>query len=182
MTVLAQFRVDTRPYSGYDDPAFPIASWISQGLVIGDASAGSANIDLLFVFAEGLAAITEMYNLEQLHVDTQVPTTEQILMRTQSMDNLAPNRPAAEQSWLIPLTSTGANDTVMSLVQASGLPLWLGSPTIVGGGGNLDSGLRFEFQNVNLVVYEVSAQGYMWSTRSILAPGGPQRPPFGLFR
>jgi len=180
MSTSAIFRVETRPYSGYAEPAFPIASWIAQGSIIGNATGGSATI-VLQISAGEATPVSEMYNLEQLHVDTQAPVTEQIIMATQFMDNLAPNRPAAEQSWVIPLTTTGANDSVMALIQNAGLPIWLGAPLAVFGAG-VSSALTFEWQNVNLQASEVTAQGYIWGPRSVLAPGGPQRPPFGLFR
>ncbi len=177
MVVTALFRVDIRPYSGYGDPALPIASWIAQGGVAGDASGGAVFMDFPFQRDQD-AQISELFNLEQLSFDTSTDTNREVILETVRMDNLAQNRPASPQKWQF--RSEGASGTVVSAMQLLDIrfPLWLGAPNRDEG----NSGLRLSTNNVDLLLYAATLQGYMWGPQSILAPGGPQRPVAGLFR
>lgn len=177
MTVSAEFRVDVRPYSGYDDPSLPIAAWISQGGLAGDVSGGSIFMDFLFQRADD-AQVTELFNLEQLSVDTSAESPSTFMLSTLTMDNLAPNRPASPQKWKGDTSSVvSASSSATPLFNVTILPLWLGAPNKVEGNG----GLRLQTVNTNGVLVAATLQGYMWGPRSVLAPGGPRRPVGGLF-
>ncbi len=171
------FRVDVRPYSGYDDPSLPIAAWISQAGGVGDASGGVINFDFLFQRDDD-AQVSELFNLEQLSMDNTSTSTVQVILQTLNMDNLSQARPASPQMWFF--QTSGASATAISagrLDQGKMLPLWLGAPNRVEG----DVGIRMLFANVDLRLYAFTLQGYMWGPRSVLARGGPQRPIGGLF-
>jgi len=168
-------RVDIRPYSGYDDPGLPIATWVAQAGRAGNASGGTINLDFLFQ-EDGTPLISELFSLEQMAIDVSTGSSVGGSMLTINMDTLAPNRQLTDQRWNFNLIAFN-NIRAMTLQSANILPIWLGSPNRAEG----DSGIRFFFTNVDLLLYQVVLQGYMWGPRSILAPGGPRRPGGGLF-
>lgn len=177
MTVSADFRVETRPYSGYDDPGLPIAAYVASGEATGDASGGFVNLTFRFQIAEG-ANVTERYNLEQLHVDVQTGTNTAVVMVLQGMDHIQfPFRPMARQEWTMILNSNGVADSSLPVSELAGLPIWMGMPV-----PGVDAGVEFQFPNLDTVLFTASVQGYIWGPRSILAEGGPRRPPNGFFR
>lgn len=177
MTVFSTFRVDTRPYSGYADPSLPIAAWIASGTTTGNGTGGSLFMDFIVQVAE-TTRVTELFNLEQIAVHTDASGAIVGILRTEQMDVLNPNVRATEvQEWVLPLVANGVADSALNLNNLSGLPIWLGAPT----DGDVDAGLQLEFLNVDTIVFHATLQGYMWGPRSVVAPGGPQRPPFGYF-
>jgi len=177
VSIFADFRAETRPYSGYADPSLPIGSYIGSAVVQGDATGGSVFFTMLVQIAE-TTRVTELYNLEQLAIEVSSAVSVSAFVRTINMDTLAPNNRFAQiQRWFLPITTDGVGIAAMNLADAGGLPLWLGAPSSIGG----DAGLRFQFVNVDGDNFLVTAQGYIWGPRSVIAPGGPQRPPFGYF-
>lgn len=178
MAVSGNFRVDTRPYSGYAEPSLPQAAWIAQAGIAGDASAGLLIINFLFQLSAN-RRVTESYNLEQISIDISDATDEDFLMSTLNMDSLSPARPASPQKWIWELGTDGESDAALKADKMNGLPLWLGAPTIPAGSSS--AGLRFTTDNVNGRLYAITVQGYIWGPRSVLAPGGPQRPVNGFF-
>jgi len=180
VSVFATGRVDIRPWSGYTNRAFPIASWIAQGIVTGDATGGSTFITLIFELSETDFRTSQMYNLEQLSIHIGNASGNFTgSMTTRAMDRLAPARDAAEQKWGFLIAPSGTTEAAVELHALAALPIWLGAPNE---DFSVDSGLRFSTPNVDGNVVEVTAQGYVWGPRSILAEGGPQRPPNGIFR
>jgi len=176
VTVAGEFRVDVRPYSGYDDPSLPIAAWIAQAGIVGDASGGSVFIDFLFQRSDD-PQISELFNLEQLSADTSTGVDRSFSIETLAMDTLAPNRPASPQKWADNVFNVSGVGIAATSIRSTELPLWLGAPNRVEGNG----GIRIIFTNINLLLYAVTVQGYMWGPRSVLAQGGPRRPLDGLF-
>lgn len=178
MSVGFAFRVDIRPYSGYSDPSLPIAAWIAQGGAVGNASGGALTMSFLFQRDED-AQISELFNLEQISFDTSTDVNRVGMLSTINMDTLAPNRPVSDQIWRIDTFGDGGpiGLSAGNLDRLLQHPLWLGAPNRVEG----DSGLRVTWPNVDLLLYLVTLQGYMWGPRSVLANGGPQRPVGGLF-
>jgi len=175
VTVNAVFRVDTRPYTAYDNPSLPVAAWIAQGGVAGDATAGSVFMN--FHFKDDPQDVSEFFNLEQMSIDIATDANVEVRMETLQMDQLSVNRPASPQVWHLQLNGISGLATGAMPLLSNQLPLWLGSPA----GGEGSSGLSFEFLNIDLRLYAITIQGYMWGPRSVLAPGGPQRPIGGLF-
>ena len=175
MTVVGQFNYDIRPYAGYVDPGLPIGSYIAQGGLVGDSSGG--NVVFTFLFQqEQEEQITELFNLEQLTIDTSAQAVQLALMVTVNMDRLSRNRDVSAQQRQFVTTVVSAGSALnQSEVQA--FPIWLGSPNLSARAGT--GGLRFSFANVDLRLYQVTIQGYIWGPRSVLAPGGPRRPVAG---
>ena len=168
-------RVDIRPYSGYNDPSLPIAAWVAQSGRAGDASAGVINLDFFFQRDDD-PLISEFFSLEQIAVDIVSGSSLEGSVQTLNMDQLAPNRPLSDQKWNFTLTSFN-NAAALALDSSNVLPLWLGTPNRVEG----DSGIRFFFVNVDLRLYQIIIQGYVWGPRAVLHEGGPRRPVGGLF-
>jgi len=178
MTVTGTFRVDIRPYSGFSDPSLPIASYIGQGGLVGDASAGDLFFN--FIFQDGdEPRISEMFNLEQYSIDTNSTADIEGALQTLRMDQLAPNRPASPQIWRFVVINIGGLLSPISAIQMRDpmLPLWLGAPN----GDEGDKGIRIQMPNNDLEFYAVTLQGYIWGPRSVLADGGPRRPANGFF-
>jgi len=177
VTETTQFAVNTRPYSGYTDPALPIASYIAQGTDLGTVTGGSLFLEFPFQLAAG-PDVSNLYNLEQfaIHVDQNLNIGANL--ETFAMDHLAGPLVALIQRWSLLVNFGGgglgnAND----FGTMAGLPVWLGRPQT-----GLDAGLRFELINTLNVTYTATIQGYIWGPRSVLAQGGPQRPQSGYFR
>ncbi len=179
MSVFGTFRIDIRPYSGYQAPRLPVASWIAQSGQVGDASGGIVRANFLFEL-EGGVRITELFNIEQMAVDMTSTTARQFHLATVNMDTLAPTRQASPQIWSL-ITEAGINNfDAMDPRRLAGLPLWLGAPASDAPAG--DKGVSVTFANVDLLLYAVTLQGYMWGPRAVLAEGGPRRPVGGFFR
>jgi len=178
VSVSADFPIEYRPFSGYDDPSLPIASYIGQGGMAGDASGGSVVMSILFQQMETGRGTPNMFNLEQLSIDVATNVNFAVLMRTLNMGRLAPTRVTSPEKWVLGVTSDTVDDSALELTFLSGLPLWLDAPSNLTG----DAGLRLEFTNLNLELYAATIRGYIWSPRSVLAQGGPQRPLNGMFR
>jgi len=177
VAVSGEFRVDVRPYSAYEDPGLPVAAYIAQAGLAGDASGGDLFIDFLFKRSDD-EFVSELFNLELVSIDTTVETARNFMISTLNMDSLAPNRPASPQKWRV-RTQAAPGGTAMDAAAPMNnqLPFWLGSPNRSEGNG----GLRFQTPNVDTILYAVTIQGYVWGPRSVLAPGGPRRPGTGLF-
>jgi len=179
MSVSIFFRVDTRPYSAYRDPSLPIAAYIAQGGVAGNASGGEVLMAFRFQGAETDARVSQMYNLEQLSIDTTDGTGRAVRIDTINMDALAPARQASPQMWQTTLVAFPGSLGSGLVLPATQLPIWLGAPAVDPASG--DGAIRFTFANVDLILYAITIQGYIWSPRSVLAEGGPQRPVRSLF-
>jgi len=176
VTVSNEFRVEVRPYSGHVEPWLPTGSYIAEGGSIGDASGGSVFMNFLFA-KEPDPRQSEMYNIEQMAMDvTPIGGVVRALFRTLQMDNLAPTRIASPQKWQVELGTDLVDEHALNLSFLAGLPLWLGAPSAA-----TDCGVRFEFDNLDGTLYAVTIQGFIWGPRSVLAPGGPQRPLGGRF-
>ncbi len=172
MTVFTAFRYDVRPYTAYSEPGLPIASYIAQGGIVGDASGGNAIIEFTFM-GEQEELITELFNVEQYEVDTNAAGAQTFIIETINMDTLSRNRPASKRKWhgaTSPASGNSALDVADSLMR----PIWLGSPNLDARAGT--AGYRFTFANVDLRLYAATIQGYIWGSRSVLAEGGPRRP------
>ena len=175
MSVGGDFRVDIRPYSGFTDPSLPIAAWIAQAGIAGDASGGLMIMD--FDFQTDTEPLTsELFNLEQFSFDLSVATDREGTIETRNMDNLALNRPASPQKWKFRCDQAATGIAALQDV-ANQLPWWFGSPNRDEGA----SGIRILMANIDLLLYAATLQGYVWGPRSVLAEGGPQRPLRGLF-
>jgi len=176
VAVTTDFDVFVRPYSGYEDPSFPIATYIASGTEVGNGTGGT--MVLRYLFQRAVAQdISELYNIEQfaIHVDENMDIGANI--ETLNMDHLGGPILALIQRWNLLLDFAGVGMGCATSIQSqNGLPKWLGRPQT-----GVDAGVQIEFVNTLLVNYTATLQGYIWGPRAVLAQGGPQRPPFGYF-
>lgn len=177
MTIAQNFRTEVRPYSGYNDPSLPIGAWIGQGVLIGNATGGFLQMNLLFQFGQQ-ELVSELYNVEQFTADVSANTTQVAEIQTRNMDRLAGDRLVGVQRWQFPVIGDGVNNAMSQLESQAGLPIFLGRPTT----RLLECGVRVQFANTDLLTFSCTLQGYIWGPRSVLAEGGPRRPVNGLFR
>lgn len=172
MTIIAVAEVQHLRYRGFDEPQFPTGIWRAQKTVTGDGSGGQASIQLDFSKASQ-AFNSQLYSLEQLMMSHSV-AGQNAEMRLANFD----------QSEVVPvytvviLANEGTIPAAISAEQVEAYrALWLGQANVA----DTAQSLTFSIDNGNGEVTSVLAYGYVWSARSINAPGGPQRPPQGLF-
>lgn len=176
MTVAGSFRTEVRPYSGYIQPALPVGAWIAFGVLTGNGSGGFVQLNFLFQFGNN-PLNSQLYSLEQFTAETNAAATEPGDFELINMDRLTQQTDLEVTRQSFAAISDGVGSAIVPMREMAGLPFWMGGPNTA----LLECGLRFQFANTNLRVYTVSCQGYIWGPRSVLAPGGPQRPPNGFF-
>lgn len=178
MTIVANFPFRRLPYRGYDDPSLPVGIWWGSGTVVGDASGGTAQVRFEFA-AEGVPVSGDIFNLEQLSVLLSVLANEDGFLTTVGLAP-ASNLPAFDRIWALELGAigSGSGNSALSFNRPQ-LPLFLGTRR-----GDVDDVALLAVGVDNPTVTDslsASAMGYIWEARSILAPGGPQRPARSLF-
>lgn len=175
MSVAANARVFTRPYTGYEDPGLPVGAYIGQAVITGDASAGVSQLNFLFQFGQD-ALNSQIYSLEHFSAESNASANEELLFQPINMDRLTPQAVLPPTRWSVPLIADGVGSAVARLEALNGLPLWLGSPNTA----LLECGIRFQVINTAMRVHTYMIQGYIWGPRSVIAPGGPRRPLAGF--
>lgn len=178
MTILSDVPIRRLQYRGYDDPALPVGIWWVTGVVVGDASGGTAQVRGTLK-EEGDAVSGNMWNLEQVMAFTSDATPLAIFI---TAAGLSPSRelPGVDAIYQGILDTTGAGLGNTALGNAMHrLPIWLGA---VRGGADVRATIGFGITNPTASdSLAVSAMGYIWDPRSILVDGGPQRPERSLF-
>ncbi len=177
MAVEGLATVFYRRFNGWADPRYPQGHWFATLTVQGDASGGNLLGRLLFSLATETALNTRMYSLEQFNLASNSSTTEAGRLTVENLDGRILGQPMVQQTLLqVTAEITGAT---MSPADLRGLQgLFLGSQRLPA----TQSALTFVMDNINNRDWVVQAGGYWWGQRSVLADGGPQRPPRGLFR
>ena len=178
MSTLGTIQVAYRRFNGYRDPRYPEGQWVGSVTVSGDGSGGTTTGSLVFAEATDVAINSRIYSLEELglSIDATSDTEGRI-----STDNLGSGGPAAFQHrFSVELTAV-ANLTTVQIAagQLTMLPLFLGAMRVLSVQTRILAGI------VNPGVGDdmrFEAAGYWWGSRSVLADGGPQRPPTGLYR
>jgi len=175
MGVSVEGPIFIRPYRGFEDPALPVAHWMAAEFVMGDASGGSADITINFK-PGGQPLSGRLFNLEEITVTLDQPTTGAVNLQTINMDrfNLLIGPTTWDQAFSF---QPGLFESTQPPDLKSGLPVFLGaavSPATA-------AALQVSASNVSLRILRVRAMGYIWEARSILAVGGPQRPPSSLY-
>lgn len=176
MTIRTNFRTEMRPFTGYDDPALPVGAWVAQGSITGDVSGGFVQMTFLFQFGQQ-EHNSQLYSVERAYIEVgEAAVTDHVgFIQTRNMDRMAPGR-ALFQRWAIRTLTDGSNNSVSAFASQAGFPMWLGQPFAA----LLECGVEVQFENINLAGFACVLQGYVWGPRSIIAPGGPQRPPNGF--
>lgn len=165
-------------WSGSDRPQLPAGIWWGSGTQVGDASGGQLRIRFEFS-AEGDPASGDIYSLEQMSGFISIITQTKGWMSTIGM------APQAGSSLFDRLWAILYDSTAPTLAQASMsddtplLPILIG--TLRGGVDDIGA-LEFGVDNPTATdSLSVTAMGYRWTSRSVLAEGGPQRPSNSIF-
>ena len=176
MAVTAPVRVELLPWRGFDDPAFPSNAWIAQRSTDGDASGGNIANRIIFQLATD-ALSARLYNIEQLHISQVTNAVIQAQIEIVNMGHLAVDRALTDYRYALALNA-GASAGGIS-PSSLNHPLFLGAPNMAGAQSHVGIEIPNAGAGETLIV---TAWGYVWEPRSILAPGGLQRPlgsPFG---
>jgi len=161
VTVVGVTRVQQRPWRGYDDPGLPVGMYISQGTVLGDASGGSMQINIVFRNA-GVAASGRFYNIEQLeiHVTSELGATEGFL--TFNNFELVGATGLVNRTLRFILTNNAGATSALDFSEAPRLPIFLGITSPVAG---LATDVRVGIDNINTETLFATIQGYIWEPR-----------------
>jgi hypothetical protein len=155
----------------------PTGTWYSQGSVTGNATGGGMSI--LFNFAYIGERNANLYSLEKIQgsVSAAAPATAMV-----AVENMGEEFDITDtfQSYGVLFSDNGSSVTPrMSLDGRSlaFLPLFMGAKQTLAATARI----RVESANTDGVALATRLEGYIWSARSVLADGGPQRPTGGRY-
>lgn len=181
MSIALAVPATVRPFAGFDELWYPIGTWLAVLSVLGDASGGLMTVNIRMQNA-GANAAALYWSLEQLMVNSTVAGPRSVRLQIVNMDPfpIQPSTGALNDNYHVLLDDAGGTSAAENMrLQDSqaGLPLFLGRPQPDGN----NAGLAVDDANVTGTSLGVRAQGYVWSARSIVAPGGLRRPIDGLY-
>lgn len=178
MSIITQQVVEHRRFSGYDDPRYPLGSWFAEVQATGDASGDINELDIVFTLQSAAGLNSNMYSLEFFSTSTSDAAERFAVIRTINIGG--PSTAGLDHAFSI-ATRRGDASLALSPVTPEALnivPWFLGSQRVLG----VTSLIAIQGNNVLGLVRRFAAEGYYWGARSVLANGGPQRPPTGLYR
>ena len=159
MTVSENADILQKPWQGYRNAQFPIGAWDVNQAVTGDGSGGQQQVNI-FMRPAATDFQAMAYSIERLSISHTDNTARSGTIGSGgfSLDTL--------QSFSLSSTATVAAirdfDRIFLGVAAKGASLAL---------------VTFLIVNVDLSIFSVLAEGYVWGQRSIAAEGGYQVPP-----
>lgn len=176
MSVTERSFIRRRRFTGFMDPRFPIGFWWGAGESTGDGSGGFLRHALDFAGVSIRDA--QLYSLEQIdQLRSSSTSAGDFEILTDGFDDL--DRTGTDWDMVVQAIQPGSSAILLGATRdLSALRgYFLGNPAISSPPANLSVAVT----NVNLATLRIRAQGYIWDPRSILADGGPQRPPTGLY-
>lgn len=181
MAVSTTTEVSYRRFQGYSTPQYPTGYWYARQAQLGDATGGTQSVIFQFVPATATQLNSNMFSLEEISATASNNVTAYAGVVSHNLDSFGlPTGANAKGVWLYQVgTSTFPviGSSLFARDAAALVPWFLGSQRLTG----MMTGLEFATPNVNLSLLTVYAQGYIWGPRSVLADGGPQRPPNRLY-
>lgn len=176
MAIAAQIEVESRRYSGWIDPRYPIGYWQAALDLTGDATGGNLGIDLLFQSALNPRLNSQMYSVERFSIRSSDTTSR--IMRISAVNMSGPANLGFSHEYSVFIDNiTGIAASAVRAESTTIVPWFLGSQRIAG----ISASVSLLAQNIDLVSFRLEAEGYRWSPRSVLVDGGPQRPPTGPY-
>lgn len=180
MTVTTVIPPSLRPWSGYAEPGFPVAVWWAFAEVIGDASGGRRELQVVFKSANQPGQ-PRLYNLEQFDYFDNDNIARLVDLIWQGFD-LPPGTDSGGVATgggglafvSVPSVVAGA---LLGTVDMLKLPFLLGLPAAF----LSQSTFFLRTPNVDLASVRMKVSGYVWDARSFQVPGGPRRPPGALW-
>lgn len=182
MSVAADVFIRRRPWLGYEDPGLPISAWYAEGAVTGNASGGERQISLILEPVVGRKSGL-MYSLEELTAaddDAPVGGIRTAILRTINMDRFgAGTLNPVERHLGIEMRGFLGPSTpaIAGLVRDTKPRIFLGTANPV----FANAQLTLETANVDGQPFKVTASGFIWGARALLAPNGLRRPADGIF-
>lgn len=166
-----------RGFQGYANRALPAGHWFLGTSVLGDASGGARTITVEYQPATG-PVNSRWYSLEELYLldtDNNDKACQAFSSNgTPVMSRTVGGLVSFECEILAGGSTATINPTTLMAVRQG---IFIGRQN--------GSGTAFTFgvstTNVNGATLAAQFGGYWWDTRSNLAPGGPTRPPQGLW-
>lgn len=169
MSIIATKDFNLAIGQGYDDPGHPIGVWECATSVTGDGSGGTRSVQLNLKGAG--VQIGNMFSLEEIWAsDSDVTATDALFMSTTGFQGFGTTRSIA-----IPMLVLDSETSLNA--EPRQYKLFIGR----GGTPGTAAPLTFQKANANTEVLAVACRGYIWTPRSVGAPGGPRRPPDGPF-
>ena len=175
MSIIEVTDIASRKFSGYEEPQYPSGMWVAHAIVTGNATGGDMTVQINIIPAASFRD-SQYYSLEQFMATIDVAASQNGRLL---MSNLDLGGSVSGQLYTLPLllNSSGGASLRPSDIQ-SWLPLFLGQQSSF----NSATSLSFSLDNDDGQIVMVQAQGYIWGPRSTAVPGGPQRPPTGLYK
>ncbi len=176
MSLAAQIAIESRRYSGWTDPRYPIGYWQAALRLTGNASGGLLGIDLLFQLATAERLNSQMYSVERLTVTSASSVNRIVKIAASNMGG--PGNVAFTHQYSVELRAfTNVAGSALLGADLTFIPWFLGSQRQPAQTGSVS----LIAENIDGVEFTFEAEGYRWSPRSVLVDGGPQRPPTGLY-
>lgn len=179
MSVIVTARIEQTRWAGFDEPGFPSGVYIASSIVFGDGSAGFIQNSFLFqLSAEALSA--RLYSLEQIQMHTGLVGGQVGDLAIIRMGQLSANRVLPDRGYSFQLGATGSGSFAEALDMNTGVllrPLFLGAPNT----RSNTAEVQFSILNGVGEALRTTIMGYIWEPRSLLEPGGLQRPATSIF-
>lgn len=176
MSVIADSAIVPRMWRGFDDPSYPVGTYISNFVIIGDATGGNMQIQFPFKI-EGAPATGLLYNIEQISafvsVNTGIPF--EAFIRILAFEALGPFI-IGDRSYRFDLQ--GGSSVLSMGTNFPPMPLFLGASARLASSFSV---VQIGTGNLNATILSIDIQGYVWEPRSILAEGGVKRPADNLY-
>ena len=176
MSVTVLQDITYERFNGWREPQFPEGMWFGHAEASGDASGGPLLINLLLLPGTLATLSSKLFTVEAISYETNGSGVNVVRFNaTGFIGQLGGER----RNVLSTLTQSNGN--VGNSIQGrdlAALPKWLGSQRAVGQAATFQA----VSTNENGVDMIFEASGYWWGPRAVLANGGPQRPPGGLYR
>lgn len=164
-----------RPWGGGRTP-LPIGTWVGGGNVIGDGTGGNMAVIIRFQVLGAPKLASLMMSIDDLSMHSTNPAARPATMVTVNMDRGLAD--ASQWTFQMEADATGVTrGTAMSAKDGQILPLFFSGMRVTG----TSPQINFETENVNVVVFTVTASGYLWDGAARSFPGGPLRPIGGIF-
>lgn len=173
MTTILNLEVVRRVWGGFAGARDPIGHWHQATANTGDATGGSNVINLVFQQQAAPNLDPQIYSVEQVAVQLDAAPFSNVRIRSVVMGDLS-----GADGYVCGVNAAGSQDFgAIAGSNLTWLPIFLGSARTQGS----TTALEFAMDNVDTQNLIVSAQGYIWGSRSRSAPGGPRRPVGGMY-
>ena len=177
MAVSTELMISQLGFNGFMDPSFPVGFWEFEATLTGDGTAGQNNIRAIFT-ETGAALNEQLYNIEQILTRRSTAVVEQGTMDIQGWGTNRAVGGGVSRALVMEFPAPAGYVAITSHDHGKlNVPIWLGGQRKAG----TQSYVELVTTNTSGVSQKIHMVGYIWHARSVLSPGGPQRPPGSLF-